>query len=376
MAPDVYRMLQEHLDELPGGYPATDSGVELKILKKLFSPEQAELALCTSLIPERANVIAHRAGISVEEASERLDQMMQQGLIVGIYPPGKPPIYMSAQYVIGIWEYNVNELDQELVEYMDEYADHLFDMEAWKESPQLRTIPVGRSLDASHAVMPHEEAEKLIAEQTKILVAPCICRKEHQIAGDGCDKPMESCLVFGGGAYLYEKRGVGRVIDQAEALEIIKKADETGLVLQPSNSQKIINICTCCGCCCGVLKAMKRHPHPADLVTSPFIAQLDTDECIGCEECVDRCQMDAISMADDLAVLDLSRCIGCGLCVSTCPSGALTMARKPDDQQRQVPGTVQEAALNLARARGKMSDEWLTEMMLKSKRDRLAALEE
>ncbi|RJX29933.1 MAG: 4Fe-4S dicluster domain-containing protein [Desulfarculus sp.] len=373
MAQDVYKRLAKHLDDLPGGFPATESGVELKILQKLFTPEQAELALGTTLIPEEARVIARRAGLSSEEAASRLDQMVQQGLILGIYPPQRAPLYMAAQYVIGIWEYNVNSLDQELVELMNQYVSTLFDPETWSQAPQLRTIPVGRSLDAGHQVMPYEEAAAIIAQQKKILVAPCICRKEHKMAGQGCDRLLEACLVFGAGAYLYERRGVGRVIDQAEALEILKKADEDGLVLQPSNSQKVINICCCCGCCCQVLLALKRHPRPASLVSSPFTLQVDTELCIGCEVCQERCQMDALSMENEHVLLDPERCLGCGLCVSTCPSGALTLARKPQDQQRPVPATFQEAVMDLARARGKMGATSLALMGLKSKLDRFLA---
>lgn len=373
MATDVYQKLASHLDDLPGGFPPTESGVELKILKKLFTPEQAALALCTTLIPEEARVVARRAGLSPTEAQERLDEMVQRGLILGIYPPGRPTLYMAAQYVIGIWEYNVNNLDEELVGYMNQYVPHLFDAETWSQGPQLRTIPVGRSLEAGHRVMPYEEAEKLIAAQKKILVAPCICRKEHQMVGQGCDRPMEACLIFGAGAYLYERRGVGRVIDQAQALEILQKADEAGLVLQPSNSQKVINICCCCGCCCQVLKNLKRHPQPARLVSTPFIAQADPEVCIGCEVCLERCQMEALSQAEEHVVLDLDRCIGCGLCVSTCPSGALSLVRKPDQEQREVPATFQEAVMNLARARGKMGPASQVRMGLRSKLDRLLA---
>ncbi|MCF8099478.1 MAG: 4Fe-4S dicluster domain-containing protein, partial [Desulfarculaceae bacterium] len=211
-------------------------------------------------------------------------------------------------------------------------------------------------------------------QQNKILVAPCICRREHTLVGKGCDKPEETCLVFGAGAYYYLRRGVGREIDQAEALGILQKADEAGLVLQPSNAQKPINLCCCCGCCCQVLKTLKRQPRPADLAASPFVAAADPEECIGCGECLDRCQMEALSLDDeDKVVLDLGRCIGCGLCVSTCPSGALTLERKPEAEQKAVPGSVREMYVDMAKARGTMSGGKMAMMGLKSKLDRLLA---
>jgi Na+-translocating ferredoxin:NAD+ oxidoreductase subunit B len=372
MAMDTFQKLAHHLDSLPGGYPPTDSGVELRILRRLFNEDEAELALKLTLIPEQAKVIARRAGIPPEQAGPRLDDMAKKGLIFRYEYKGAA-YYMAAQYVIGIWEYHVNDLDPGLIADMNEYIPTLFDMKAWQAAPQLRTIPVGKSLSAEHEVMDYERAEEIVKRQKKLLVAPCICRREHKIKGQGCGKPEETCLVFGMGVDYYENNGLGRRIDVEEALGILKKADKAGLVLQPSNAQKVINICCCCGDCCHVLKSMKRHPRPAELVASPFVASLEAEKCTGCQVCVKRCQMEALSMDGKLAVLDAQRCIGCGLCVSTCPGKALTLKRKPQDRQPRVPRNVVEGALRLGRARGKIKAHTLALAALKSKVDRLLA---
>ncbi|KMY69088.1 hypothetical protein AAU61_06090 [Desulfocarbo indianensis] len=373
MAQDVYLKLRRHLDNLPGGYPATDSGVELRILRRLFSPEEAGLAIKLTLIPEAGPVVARRARLPLAEATRRLDEMARKGLVFRYEYKGEV-YYMAAQYVIGIWEYHVNDLDPELIRDMNEYIPHLFTPEAWKKAPQLRTIPVGRSITPEHEVMPYEMAEELVRGQKKILVAPCICRREHEMVGEGCDKPKETCLVFGAGVDYYQANGLGRRIDADEALAILKQADKKGLVLQPTNAKKIMNICCCCGCCCQVLKTFKRHPKPAQMVSSPFIAAADPASCKGCGVCVDRCQMEALSLdGDKKVVLDLDRCIGCGLCVSTCPTKSLTLARKPENEQPRVPKNNLEALMNTARARGKLSPARLAVMSLKSKMDRLLA---
>jgi ferredoxin len=373
MSQDVYHRLAQHLDDLPGGFPATDEGVELRILKRLFTPEQAELALRLTLIPEEARVVARRAGINTPEAARRLEEMARQGLILSMAIPQQPPLYMAAQYVIGIWEFHVNDLDQDLIQDMRQYAPTLFDHEAWKQVPQLRTIPVGQSLTPEHTIMPYEQAEELVRGQKKFLVAPCICRREHQMTGADCEKPLETCLVFGMAADYYLRNGLGRIIDLAETLDILKQADEAGLVLQPNNARKAVNICCCCGCCCGVLQSFKRHPKPGSLALSPFIAQADADLCDGCGTCVERCQMEALELGDETVQLDQDRCIGCGLCVSTCPSGALSLQRKPQEQQRQVPVDIIQTNVSLGKARGKLSNAKLLKMQLKSKVDRLLA---
>jgi len=141
--------------------------------------------------------------------------------------------------------------------------------------------------------------------------------------------------------------------------------------LQPSNAQKVMNICCCCGCCCHVLKSMKRHPRPAEVVASPFVVELDANKCDGCQVCVKRCQMEALSMAGEVAQLKAHRCIGCGLCVSTCPGKALTLKRKP--LAPLVPKNVMEGALRLGRVRGKIKPHTLALTVLKSKVDRLLA---
>lgn len=196
------------------------------------------------------------------------------------------------------------------------------------------------------------------------------------MVGKGCDKPEESCLVFGWGADYYHRNGLGRLIDADEAIEIVRRADKAGLVLQPSNAKKIVNICCCCGCCCQVLKNIKLQPAPAKVVSTPFTAALDREACTGCEVCLDRCQMDALTMVDDRAELNPDRCIGCGLCVSTCPSQALTLVRKPEADQPDVPANMYDSTVRRAKARGKLGPLKMAAIGLKSKFDRLMAVKE
>ena len=121
MAVDIYKKLAKHLDNLPGGFPPTESGVELRILRRLFTPEEAELALHVALFPEESKVIARRAKLAPEDAAKRLEEMFKKGLILRIQAEAPPPLYMAAQYVIGIWEFHVNDLDPELIRDMNEY---------------------------------------------------------------------------------------------------------------------------------------------------------------------------------------------------------------------------------------------------------------
>ena len=110
MEDDVYTKLAAHLDDLPGGYPSTESGIELKILRRLFTPEEAEMALRLSVLPEEVKVIARRVKRSVEEIQPLLDEMYQKGLILKIKRKGRPDLFMSLQFAIGIWDGHRNRL--------------------------------------------------------------------------------------------------------------------------------------------------------------------------------------------------------------------------------------------------------------------------
>jgi NAD-dependent dihydropyrimidine dehydrogenase PreA subunit len=193
------------------------------------------------------------------------------------------------------------------------------------------------------------------------------------MVGEGCDRLEEACLVFGRGVDFYERNGLGRKIGVEEALAILRKADEEGLVLQPSNSQKIANICCCCGCCCGVLRTIKRHPKPATIVSSAFTASADPEFCSGCGTCVPRCQMNAIRIEAGKSAIDQDRCIGCGLCVSTCPTGSVQLVKKPDKELPEVPKNQFEAYKKLGRIRGKLGTAGQAQIVLQAAFDRLQA---
>jgi electron transport complex protein RnfB len=353
MAKDVYERLAQHLDDLPAGFPRTPERVELKLLKRLFTEEEAELACHLRLAFESSATIAQRAGQPTEPVAGRLAEMSRKGLCFRIERSDKVQ-YMASQYVIGIWEYHVNDLDEGLVRDMNAFLPHLVKEFTRLETPQLRTIPISASISGEGAVMPYEEARGIVEQQSKIAVADCICRKEHQLVGQGCGKPLHSCLIFGAGAYFYLANGLGEEIGKEEALRILDVAEEAGLVLQPSNAQKVTNICLCCGCCCQILKGIKMQDKPALHVKANFYARVDEAQCIGCESCLERCQMEAIAFVDGVARVNPDRCIGCGLCVTTCPSAAMQLLVKPDPDRYVPPRTMAETFMRIAKERGKL----------------------
>lgn len=368
---DVYQRLAKFLDRLPAGFPPSPGGTELRILRKLFTPEEAGLFMHLSLLDESARVVAFRAHLPLAQVTSLLEKMEAKGLIAGNHQAGRPAKYSVNQYVVGFLEEQVDHLDRELVELAEEYNPVYFKDGPWSKVPQLRTIPIRESIPVEHAVMSYEQAEEIARAHTRFAVRNCICRQERQLMGQGCSKPLEVCLSFDNGAEQSVRTGRARMISMDEALAIFKQADQAGLVLQPSNSKDPIFICACCGCCCGVLRNIKLFDKPADLVSNPFIARHDADLCSACETCLERCQMEAITLVDGTISLNQSRCIGCGLCVSTCPSGALSLGRKAEPPA--IPKDTVNTYLQMAQARDKLGLLRMAGMLVRSKVDRLLA---
>jgi Pyruvate/2-oxoacid:ferredoxin oxidoreductase delta subunit len=125
----------------------------------------------------------------------------------------------------------------------------------------------------------------------------------------------------------------GREIARDEAMSIIEQNQKQGLVLQLSNTEKAEFICSCCGCCCGLLDAHKKIPKPLEFWVSNFHAVVDTNTCEGYGACEKRCQVGAVSVFENKqkAVVDLNRCLGCGVCVSNCPTKSISLLKKPTE---------------------------------------------
>jgi len=342
MKESSYRKLAEHLDQLPGGFAPSDTGAELRLLQRLFSTEEAELAVYLTLDREKAQVIAKRAKLPLAETEQRLNQMSNKGLIFSLQQDNRPTLYQAVPFVIGIYEFQVNNLSKGLLRDLSYYWREREQRSQTETIPQIRTIPIGESINPHLEVLSYEQVDELVKAGDRFAVAPCICRRLAKMARSGCDAPEESCLVFGEWADYYVRDGRGRSIDRSEVFEILNKADAANLVLQPSNSIDPSFICCCCGCCCGILGRLKNYPRPSEIVASAFIAKLEPEMCIGCWACLERCQMEALTEEVDRVALDVNRCIGCGLCISTCPSGALSLVRKSESEQTHIPDTMDD----------------------------------
>lgn len=338
----TYRELQHHLNRMPIGFPETESGVEIRILKHLFTPDEAKIATQLSMIPETLSRIYKRLkgiGISIQELEQTLDHMVEKGCILGSKQDGEK-LYSNAMLAIGMFELQVERLTEDFAKDMYQYLDEAFGQELYRTKiPQLRTIPVEKSipLPDKYAVDTYDNIRQIVQTfEGQIAVANCICRQSSDIIGKSCAKTnlRETCIIVIEAEY-YINLGLGRPASKDEVMKILDKAQEAGLVIQPENTQKPAFICCCCGDCCGILTTVKKYPRPRELYVTNYHSKVNEELCNGCETCVDRCQLEALKIVDGVAAVELNRCIGCGNCVANCPSDAISLER--NDKQTLPP---------------------------------------
>ena len=337
----VYKKLRERLDQFPQGFPSSRSGIELKILEDLFTPQEAELALFMRPYPELEPVsaIAPRAGRGEKELGETLYSMSKKGLIMRFRASETDLYYCLVPWAIGIFEFQVNNLTRDRIQMYEQYFEEAT-VPAWREVPNrlgYRVIPVEKEITAMTTIHPYERISQFIDSNTEFAVADCICRKERAILGDSCGRLQEACLTFGPAAAYCIENGISRAISKEEARSILLRSEEEGLVHCSTNvSGGQLFICNCCTCCCGVMKHITKYDNPRAVTKSNYYAVNDADKCNDCGICVGRCQVHAIRIEKGVALINRERCIGCGLCVTKCATGSLSLAAKSPGEATPV----------------------------------------
>jgi Na+-translocating ferredoxin:NAD+ oxidoreductase subunit B len=334
MAEEIYRKLARVLDTLPNGFPATETGVEIKLLKKIFTPEQAELFCEMRLTFETAEQVAERTGRPLEGLEEKLRAMGRAGQLFAI-DLGGTWIFKMLPWVFGIYEFQLERLDREFVELTEEFMP-VYGKQFFSQTPQLmQVLPIEKEIAVNQEALPYEKVSSLIEQNQSFWVNDCICKKEQGILGNPCDRPMQVCLAMAPIPDAFKKMTTGKVLTREESYALLKMTEEEGLVHLTYNVQGgHFFICNCCGCCCGVLRSINELGIPASkVINSHYYAEIDPEKCLSCGICADeRCQVKAIEEGEGAYRIDPEQCIGCGLCVSTCSGEAISLIHKGLDQ--------------------------------------------
>jgi len=324
----AHRRLARSLDALPNRFPAADDGSDLRLLAKLYSAQEADLAADLRAVCEGPGEIAARLRREPRETASLLKEMARKGLIaMGKTAEGRLGFRLMP-FVVGIYEAQIGRIDAELAGLFEAYYQKSF-KHALEIQPQLhRVIPVGESIQNSMEVLPFESVSGLVDQMQAWGVLDCICRTQKALIGESCEHPVDVCMAFSTTPGAFDGGGVIRPLDREGALHTLKRASEAGLVHTVSNNQRDVwYICNCCTCSCAILRGMAELGIANVVARSAFVNQVDESLCMVCGECVEACSFDALKVDARAEVLE-TRCVGCGVCVKVCPQGALSLVRR------------------------------------------------
>jgi Pyruvate/2-oxoacid:ferredoxin oxidoreductase delta subunit len=350
---DVYKRLANRLDALPNGFPTTEDGVELELLAQLFSPEEAQCASQLRLTPETPAQLAARIGKDSQAVRALLKSMAKKGLIE-VHRLENGLGYALMPFVVGFYERQIERLDGELARLMESYFRQAFKIVLPVEPQFHRVIPIDEAIPVDIEVHPFESAAAIINRAQAWGVIDCICRKQKALIGEACSHPIEMCMIFSNTPGAFDHSPSVKALTREESLKTLRQAAEAGLVHTIGNHRDHESyICNCCTCSCGILRGVAELGVANVVARSAFISQVDLTACIGCEDCINFCQFDALTLVDGAVEVNRRRCVGCGQCVMHCTQEALTLVRRPEEEIKPIPATMLDWQNERSSARGK-----------------------
>jgi Pyruvate/2-oxoacid:ferredoxin oxidoreductase delta subunit len=381
---ESYKRLKERLDRYPVG-AAGDTTI-YDILKIVYTPEEAELAARLPLKMASLEAISRKVGMEGQTIKVRLEKMAAKGLVMDFTAGGKTR-YMLSPTVVGFFEFSMmrirDDIDQKKLaglfhRYLTEEPD-FFDQLKNNKTSIFRTLIHEETIPESYSeVLDYEKATHVVRNAGRYAVGLCHCRHATHHLGRDCQMfGMESCLTIGPVVDYVLRHGMAREISESEALELIGKSRDAGLVHICDNVQRRpAFVCNCCGCCCEVLLSFKNFDFLDNTFSSNFLAQVDSSDCTGCKKCQKACPVDAITAGEKprivkkkkvtwLANVDSEACLGCGVCALKCDTASMKMA--PRAQRRVVPESAFARAITMA-----IEQERLHELLI-DKRDGMTA---
>jgi len=330
-----YLKLQKRLDMNAQGAPASES--LYKILEILFSAEEAERVSLLPVMPFKVNEAAKRWKLSEQETEKILIELAGKGLLLDMDNNGTQ-VYVLAPTMAGFFEFALmrtdGRFDRKILSEL--FYHYINEEDDFVEKALMQKTPIARTLVHEHTiqnkdqseVLDYERATHIINSASCITVGTCYCRHKMEHLGKACQAPQEVCLTFNTAAESLAKHKIAKPISKEEALVILDKCVDYGLVQIGDNVQNRVNwMCNCCGCCCEAILAYKKIGYRRK-INSNFFASVDSQKCLACGACVLKCPVEAIKIIDKKAVVDPDICIGCGVCKRSCAVGAITIERR------------------------------------------------
>ena len=346
---DYFQILAEKLDAAmqglsPIGTIGNISETWMEYLRTLVDPQTVQYLIQLPVFPGTitARKFAKLIGKPENEATEILEQFFANDYVMRLGSKKKRYGIQLPFLIFDVPPLSYPKMPKEKAKKLAELSfKYLVDEEWYRnfegspKTPLTRVISVQESVAHDQEILPYERVEEIIQNARIIGLQECACRARLEYLGQRkCDYPLESCISVNQGAHYFIDRGHARQISKEEALELLKKFNQMGLVHTTENYGEGDHtlICNCCKCCCNLLGGITRWDNPRAVAKANFIAIVkDADSCTQCGTCVENCNFNAISLNEDFPEIDAEKCMGCGVCVINCPSEVLTLNRKEQE---------------------------------------------
>jgi Pyruvate/2-oxoacid:ferredoxin oxidoreductase delta subunit len=354
---EIAKLVVEHYDKLPISFPRTAEGPAVEYFDWAGWTDE-EGKIFTSLTPffEPLEDIAQRAGRDPKEVEELLTSLFMKRQILRIGKPGRY-LYRYMTWGPGTYEHLGSKFDKWFAEWWGRIGTPETVAAIYGSgTPIARVVTREKALPFHTEILPTEVLSHILTSEVQhIAKTTCVCRKKAKLGGKGCDAPIDGiCMWTNEWAIMEAETGEGEMITVDEALKIIDRAQKAELVHSVTFCGKPWWICQCCRDCCDLLAPRLAGIYQAD-ANSNFLAQVNVEQCNGCEDCVDPCPAEAITVTlkDKKAQIDESKCLGCGLCVVECPQNAMSLKKRPEGERVVYPVDGDALLRILAHERGK-----------------------
>ncbi len=367
MATDIdteYRKAANILN-IAGGFPYPITNTMIDILKVNIKEENLDLVMAFEKnISQTMEQLKESSGLSEEEILKKVDVLAKRGVVFnqpnrqGVMVYRLLPIARQFEYTF-MKKLDKTEENNQLAKLFHSFNEEISNVvqsnyERFKSSlnvmpPTDRTVPilenqetgkelniiVNKELEAPiEHILPTQKIKELIEKYDDISVGNCYCRQHNEFLGNPC-KQIEltpSCFTLGKSAKHTSNHGFSKLVSKEEALKILKKCEETGLVhkayhLHGDTSKEEVAVCNCCSCCCLTARECLIFPVANETY---YLASIDDVLCIGCGTCVEKCYNKAMELNDDNKAERIEEfCVGCGVCAYFCPENAISLIEGP-----------------------------------------------
>ncbi len=336
---DLYLELRERLDHMGIGFPSVP-GKDVAYLKLMFTEDQAKVFVAMEHRLQPIEEIAERLGRSPEELEPILEEMGKKAYVMTTRKI-TPTFYAPVPWLSGWGDFSGYYIDREAALAEKEYRE-----EAEFKGPGpsfkrnvFRTIPVHQTIENKSGVASYDDLRTIVEQDGSIAVSDCYCDRLRIARGEKGYEPLERCFAFGKSAEFVVSKNFGRLISSDEAMDILQKCADSGLVPNVGDRRLPYFICNCGEHCGGNISRKGKPPWQFEEYekTSNYYTTVDADACTGCEVCIDRCWFDALSMGPEGVVeIDSEICEGCGLCITECLVEALELQAR-DESEHYIP---------------------------------------